>query len=111
MVSRSARCFSNRRRGANCSHPHAPRRFAAARSTGSKYSLGEKRLLPELGQLWGAKTSVLPANHRFLGARTEFWHPTASSQVAGTPDLAAYRRSLAQLELAPASGDLGIFEA
>ena len=26
--------------------------------------------------LWGAKISVLPANHRFLGERTEFWHPT-----------------------------------
>ncbi len=28
--------------------------------------------------LWGAKISVLPANRRFLIARTEFWHPTAS---------------------------------
>jgi DNA-directed RNA polymerase sigma subunit (sigma70/sigma32) len=26
--------------------------------------------------VWGAKISVLPANRRFLGVRTEFWHPT-----------------------------------
>jgi hypothetical protein len=25
---------------------------------------------------WGAKISVLPAHRQFLGARTEFWHPT-----------------------------------
>ena len=32
--------------------------------------------------MWGAKTSVLPANHRFLEARTEFWHPTRNFLAA-----------------------------
>ena len=34
-----------------------------------------ERLDRRLG-LWGAKIGVLPANRRFLGVRTEFWHPT-----------------------------------
>jgi hypothetical protein len=52
--------------------------------------LGTPSLLDAL-TLWGAKIRVLPGNRRFLGARTEFWHPTGNNASASMRWMSASR--------------------
>jgi hypothetical protein len=48
------------------------RRLANLKSQPEVATLPPRGKTRELGALWGAKISVLPANREFLGARTEF---------------------------------------